>query len=213
MMKFEDLEVGMEVLVLRSGKRSDIANAWVEAATVLSTERWAKSTLPMANRSLAGPDGNKLFVGGRIAPGGKCVPVLMPNNYAMLVMPSRILGPVDEWQPKIDAARRERDTYQRERSERQATQQEMAKQVSTRSGEMEQRIKGVGIAASVRPGGGGGVSIILDDLATAERLVGLLEAAHTLMEPLATEMHDEEARLRQALHTLTGQWYEPRGDY
>ena len=234
-MKFEDLKVGMEVLVLRFGKRSDLANVEAATGTVLSAERWDKARVTIgsvANRSLAGPDGNKIALFGRIAPSGRYVPVLLAGNYPELVVPSRILGPVETWQPKIDAARRERDTYQRERNERRIRQQALAKQVSERCVGLEQRIKSAGIAAAVMSGGGARVNIVLEDLATAERVVDLLTTVVGRSEVLAAEMHaaldryratgemgeflvaqkrynDEERRLRRALYELTGEHYQP----
>ena len=232
-MKFEDLKVGMEVLVLRSGKRSDLANAGTAVATVLSTKRWSKTPSYSSRRgSVVGPNGDKIAVHGRIASSGKYVPVLLQGYYAKLVMPAHILGPADEWQPKVDAARRERDAYQRERSERQAMQQVLANRVSERCVELEQQIASAGIAASVRSVGGVSVSIVLEDLATAERVVNLLTTTGGCSEALAAEMpaaldryhatgemgefiaaqkryNDEEARLRRALYELTGKHYEP----
>ncbi|MCL4414695.1 MAG: hypothetical protein M1522_08130 [Actinobacteria bacterium] len=176
-MKFEDLRVGMEVLVLRSGKRSDLANARVQAAMVLSTERWTKSQTTgwsMANRSLVGPDGNKIAIHGRVASDGKCVPVLMQSNYAMLVMPSRLLGPADEWQPKIDATQGERDRQEAARlADRRIVQNHCA--------DLHQRLEAAGIIAGVMApnGASGSVQVTLRDMEEADRLVAMVEAGST----------------------------------
>ncbi|MCL4414451.1 MAG: hypothetical protein M1522_06865 [Actinobacteria bacterium] len=238
-MKFEDLEVGMEVLVLRGGKRGDLATAVVSRCTVLSSERWSMSppTAPgWGTTPIARPNGGEILVRGYASFGGKYAAVLEQNidftRYAELVAGERILGPADEWQAKVNAARRERDTYQRERDERLARQQALAKQVSERCGGLEQRVKSAGIAASVMSGGGARVNIVREDLATAERVVDLLTTAGGRSEVLAAEMHaaldryhatgemgefiaaqkaynDEERRLRRALHDLTGEHYQP----
>ena len=231
-MKFEDLKVGMEVLVLQYGKRSDLANASVQAATVLSTERWWPSLNGFDKKTVVvdPATGRPLTVYGWPHEQGTMVPVLMrPGRFteggASLVKLRRILGPAETWQPKIDAARREQGTA---RSERWT----VAEQLTERCIELEQQITSAGIAASVRSGGGVGVSIVLDDLATAERVVNLLTTAGGCSEALAAEArsalahyhttgemgefltaqkryNDEEARLRRALYELTGEHYEP----
>ena len=118
-MKFEDLEVGMEVLVLWCGSSEDLGNAGVDAGILLSTDRWATSHsrsllagVQVRGGSTGIPDRDKIIVHGRVMPDGKYVPVILWNgehDYVELVKPEVILGPVDEWRPKVDAARRERE--------------------------------------------------------------------------------------------------------
>lgn len=229
-MKFEDLKVGMEVLVMHYGKRSDLANASVQAATVLSTERWWPSLNGFDKKTVVvdPATGRPLTVYGWPHEQGTMVPVLMrPGRFteggASLVKLGRILGPVETWQPKIDAARREQDTA---RSERLTVMEQLA----DRCVGLEQRVQSVGAVVSVRPLGDR-VSIVCDPV-TMERLVDLLEAASIPGEALATEMHaaldryhatgemgeflvaqkrynDEERRLQRALYELTGEHYQP----
>ena len=175
-MKFGDLKVGMEVLVLRSGKRSDLANAGTAVATVLSTKRWSKtpSYSPRRNISIVERDGNQIAVHGRIAPGGKYVPVLMPSNYAMLVMPSRILGPADEWQAKVDATRQGR-------GEQEAARLADRRIVQNHCADLHQRLEAAGIIAGVMApnGASGSVQVTLRDMEEADRLVAMVEAGST----------------------------------
>jgi hypothetical protein len=149
--------------------------------------------------------------------------VLHGAGYTELVTPARILGPANEWQPKVDAARGDETTAKRNRGA-------VWEQLTDLCVGLEQRVKSAGVAVSVRPLGDR-VSIVCDPV-TMERLVDLLEAASIPGEALATEMHaaldryratgemgeflvaqkrynDEERRLRRALYELTGEHYQP----
>lgn len=234
-MKFKDLKVGMDVLVLRGGDRYDLGSAFVERCTVLSEERWVRGSrgYPSDRTTVALPDGGEVAVRARPSQEGRHVLVRRGETGGTDLVPAaKILGPADEWQPKVDAARQERYTALRERSERQALQVVLAEQLGERCVELTQQITSAGIAASVRSVGGVSVSIVLEDLATAERVVNLLTAASGHSKALAAEMpaaldryhatgemgefiaaqkrcNDEEARLRRALYELTGKHYEP----
>lgn len=226
-MKFEDLEVGKEVLLLRSGSRKDLSSVDVVCCTVLNAKRWIRFTAYSSRdrTPLDVPGGGKVLVDGCPRSDGRYVPVLHGAGYTELVTPARILGPANEWQPKVDAARGDETTAKRNRWA-------VWEQLTDLCVGLEQRVKSAGVAVSVRPLGDQ-VSIVCDP-STMEHLVDLLEGASTPGGALATEMHDalersgtpegmseflaaqkrcndEEARLRQALHALTGQWYEPRG--
>ena len=115
-MMFKDLEVGMEVLVLRGGTRRDLGNASVRVGTLLSAERWWPSLNGRHKKTVVSDPatGRPLTVHGWPDAQGTMVPVLMrPGRFteggASLVTLGRILGPVGEWQAKVDAARRERE--------------------------------------------------------------------------------------------------------
>ena len=174
-MKFEDLKVGMEVLVLRSGKRSDLANAGTAVATVLSTKRWSKTPSYSSRRgSVVGPNGDKIAVHGRIASSGKYVPVLLQGYYAKLVMPAHILGPADEWQAKVDATRQGRGEQEAARlADRRIAQDHCA--------DLHQRLQSAGIIAGVMApkGTSGSVQVILRDMEEVDRLVAMVEAGST----------------------------------
>ncbi|MCL4414747.1 MAG: hypothetical protein M1522_08400 [Actinobacteria bacterium] len=111
-MRFKDLEVEMEVLALQYGTRSDLGNASVRVGTLLSAERWWPSLNGRHKKTVVSDPttGRPLTVHGWPDAQGTMVPVLMRSGRfteggASLVTLGRILGPIDEWQPKVEAAR------------------------------------------------------------------------------------------------------------
>lgn len=112
-MKFGDLKVGMEVLVLHRGTRKDLGNADVRAAVVLSAEQWKMSSGTAGRQTTVSDDvtGEQWTVFGWPDPQGayvavRCQDRMFWNGGVGFVGRARILGLVDEWQPKVDAARR-----------------------------------------------------------------------------------------------------------
>ena len=177
-MKFEDLEVGMEVFVLRSGSRKNLASAEVEQCTVLRALRWtgASSDEPWPGVPVVGPDGTKVTVRGWRSPVGKKVPVLplreSLSNYADLIAPALILGPVEEWQAKVESARVERAGREAARLADQQTMEALC-------ADIYQRLEAAGIVAEARVSMKDRCSIEIGvhGIESAERLVAMVEAA------------------------------------
>lgn len=185
-MNFPDLKVGMDVLVLRSGNRRDLASAKVERCAVLSADRWCKWSPAYSPRrtTVALPGGGEGSVYGQVSHYGRHALVWCDETgCADVVSTVRILGPADEWEAKIAAAR---EGAQRD----QDVQWEEADTGALRCSELTQQLKTVGIAASVKSTGSGAVNIVADDIAIVEHIVELLATANVSVKDPATEMRD-----------------------
>lgn len=142
-MRAKDIKVGQEVAVLGRGDRRDLANASVIRCTVLHGDLWSAERWQDHPVAVTGPDGRQFEVSSAHPdPRGKLV--LVSGNFGPyeLVGLSRILGPADEWEPRVATAKEANLQQRREAAERLIARRQEAEQ-------LEDAFRGVGVKASV----------------------------------------------------------------
>jgi len=97
-MKASELEVGLEVVWLRSGTRSDLPHAFCLDVKIVDDQLWSKKKfMGVSDKALSGGK-----VDGIPDPHGRMARVRYRGESEMLAPISSLFGPVSVWRPRIE---------------------------------------------------------------------------------------------------------------